>query len=180
METIISSQWWRSYQFLACKGLCIFKFCVMSRKVESEPNIQYCLRTAVGSVQRFITIQNFGHSWRSGIFSRESPLCIFFSMFNDITWRNKDNKKECIANSTPVFICKKKIQQHVGHSSDLVFYLQRKTTRRMGQSRWIDVDEIQRKGTPSFPSHESIVSRNAQTQKRWKIIDTFLCRWRYE
>ena len=39
---------------------------------------------------------------------------------------------------------------------EVVFYLQRKTTRRMGQSRWIDDDQIQRKRTPSFPSHESI------------------------
>ena len=27
---------------------------------------------------------------------------IFLSMFNDIIWRNKDNEKECIANSTLV------------------------------------------------------------------------------
>ena len=50
----------------------------------------------------------------------------------------------------------------------------------MGQSRWIDDDEIQRKLTPSFPGHESIVARNAKKQRRWKIIDTLLCRWRYD
>ena len=55
-----------------------------------------------------------------------------------------------------------------------------KTWRRMGQSRWIDADQIRRKRTPSFPSHESIVPRNAQKQKRWKIIYTLLCRWRYD
>ena len=32
---------------------------------------------------------------------------IFMSMFNDITWRIKDNEQECIANPTLVFICKK-------------------------------------------------------------------------
>ena len=64
LETIISGQWWRSHQSLACKGLCILRFCVMSWKGESEPSIQYCLGTAVGLVQRFIIIQNFGHSWR--------------------------------------------------------------------------------------------------------------------
>ena len=31
-------------------------------KGESEPNIKYCLGTTVGLVQRFITIQNFGHN----------------------------------------------------------------------------------------------------------------------
>ena len=49
----------------------------------------------------------------------------------------------------------------------VLFYSQRKTTRRMGQSRWIDDDQIRRKRTPSFPSHEPIVSRNAQKQRRW-------------
>ena len=47
----------------------------------------------------------------------------------------------------------------------VVLYLQRKTTRIMGQSRWTDDDQIWRKRTPSFPSHESIVLRNAQKQK---------------
>ena len=65
METIISGQWWRSHQCLACKGLCILRFCVMSWKGESKINIiKYCLRTTVGLVQRFTTIQNFGHNWR--------------------------------------------------------------------------------------------------------------------
>ena len=41
----------------------------------------------------------------------------------------------------------------VGIRKEVVFSLQRKTTRRMGQSRWIDEDQIQRKRTPSFPSH---------------------------
>ena len=27
----------------ACKGLCILRFCVMSWRSESEPNIKYCL-----------------------------------------------------------------------------------------------------------------------------------------
>ena len=42
----------------------------------------------------------------------------------------------------------------------------------MGSSRWIDDDQIRRKRTPSFPSNESVVSRNAQKQRRWTI---FLC-----
>ena len=50
----------------------------------------------------------------------------------------------------------------------------------MGQSRWIDDDQIRRKRTPCVPSHESIVPRNAQKRKRWKIINTLLCRWWYD
>ena len=47
----------------------IFRFCVVSSKDESEPNIKYCLGATVGMVLRFITIQNFGHNRRrtSGI-----------------------------------------------------------------------------------------------------------------
>ena len=36
------------------------------------------------------------------------------------------------------------------------------------KSRWIHDDQIRRKRTPSFPSHESIVPRNALKQRRWK------------
>ena len=56
METVISGQWWRSHQSLACKGLWILRLCVMSWKGDSEPNIKYCLGTTVGIVQRFISI----------------------------------------------------------------------------------------------------------------------------
>ena len=44
---------------------------------------------------------------------------IFMTMFKDITWWNKDNETECIANSTLVSIFAKDSQQDVGHSSDL-------------------------------------------------------------
>ena len=64
IETIISGQCWRSHQSLACKGLCILRFCVMSWKSDSEPNIQNCLERTVWLVQRFTTIQNFAHTWR--------------------------------------------------------------------------------------------------------------------
>ena len=59
---------------------------------------------------------------------------------------------------------------------EVVFYSGKQTTRRMGQSRWIDDDKIWRERTPSFPCHESIVPRNAQKQRRWKIIDILLRR----
>ena len=64
MEAIIFGQWWRSHQSLACKGLRILRFCVTPWKDESEPNIEYCLGTTVGLVQRFITLQNTGHNRR--------------------------------------------------------------------------------------------------------------------
>ena len=62
MQTVISGWWWRSHQSLACKGSRILRFCVLSWKDESEPNITYCLGTTVGMIQRFITIQIIGHN----------------------------------------------------------------------------------------------------------------------
>ena len=140
METVVSGQWWRSDQSLACKGLCILRFCVMSWKGESEPNIKYCLGIAVGLVQRCITIQNLGHNWRRtdgirveyiprihGITARPRSLkfmnkmgdpeqCqgrfIFMSMFNDIKWWIKDNERLDL-------YLQKDFQQDIGHSSDL-------------------------------------------------------------
>ena len=39
-----------------------FRFCVMSWKGESEPNIKFCVGRKIELVQRFTTIQNFGHN----------------------------------------------------------------------------------------------------------------------
>ena len=46
------------------KVLCIFRFCVMPWKDESEPNIKFCLGRKIELVQEFITTQNFGHNRR--------------------------------------------------------------------------------------------------------------------
>ena len=48
---------------------------------------------------------------------------------------------------------------------DMVFLSRIQTTRRMRQSCGTNDDKICRKRTPSFPSHESVVSRNAQKAK---------------
>ena len=83
-----------------------------------EPNIKYCLGRTVELVQRFITLQNFGHDWRRAdgmrveYFPRFTTLqliskvqefmtkmgdpsqikgrIIFMSMFNDLSWWYKD------------------------------------------------------------------------------------------
>ena len=67
---------------------------------------------------------------------------IFLSMFNDMIWRSKDTETECIANSTLVSLfAEKKISSRTlvilrtWLRNKVVFHLQRKTTRRMGQSR---------------------------------------------
>ena len=197
----------RSHQSLACKDLCFLRFCVMSWKDESEPNIKYFLGATVGMVQRIIPIQNFGHSRRrtDGIrvekfpkihhiaARRRSPQVheqngrpnaipktnyLSMTSYGEI----KTMKRNVLLIPHLCLYSEKDFQQDVGHSSDLVrnkvvFHWQRKTRRKMGSSRWIDDDQIRRKRTPSFPSNESGVSRNAQKQRRWKIIYTFLCRW---
>ena len=58
----------------------------------------------------------------------------------------------------------------------VVLYLCRQSTRRMGQNRRADDVKIRRKRTPSLSSHESIVQRSAQKQRRWTIVNTLLCR----
>ena len=213
METIIFGQWWRSHQSLACKGLRIFRFCVMSWKGESESNFKFCLGRKIDLVQRFTTTQNFGHNWRraDGIrveyFPRihhiaahqpspwvhdQNGRSITIQRTNylhvDVQWHPSGDLKTMNRNAmlTPhlCLFLQKDSRQDVDHSSgsekEVVFYLYWQTTRRMGQSRWIDDDPIWRKRIPSFPSHESIVQRNAQKQRRWKIINTLLCRWGYD
>ena len=97
-------------------------------------------------------------------------------------WRQWNGNALLVPHLCPYL--QKDSQQDVGHSSDLD---QKRsgipcwqTTRRMGRSRWIDDDQVQRKRTPSFPCHESTVPRNAQKQRRWEIINTLLCRWGYD
>ena len=63
---------------------------------------------------------------------------IFMSMFNDIIWGIKDNEQEFIANATLVSLFAQKISSKTSIiprnwiGNNVVFYLQRKTTWRMG------------------------------------------------
>ena len=63
---------------------------------------------------------------------------IFMSMFNDIIWGIKDNEKECVANSTLVFICKMissrtLVIPRTWIRNNVAFYLQRKMIK-LGES----------------------------------------------
>ena len=104
---------------------------------------------------------------------------IFMSMFNDIIWRNKDNETECIAYSTLVSQFAKRFPagrwSFLGPGSETKWY---STDKETPGGEWERVAELMmRKRTPSFQSNESVVSRNAQKQRRWKIICTLLCQW---
>ena len=108
---------------------------------------------------------------------------IFMSMFHDISWGSEDDEQECDADANLVSnLCKEiptrtMVIPRTWIGNKVVLRWQRKTRRKLGSRRWIDDDQIQRKRTPSFPSHESTVSRNAEKQKRWDTIYTLLCRW---
>ena len=47
----------------------------------------------------------------------------------------------------------------------------------MGQNGSEDDVDIRRKQTPSLPRYKPIVQRSAQKQRRWKIVNTLLCRF---
>ena len=138
--------------------------------------------------------QSKENQWNSsGIFSQDSLHCSS-STKSKSSWakcaiqnNSKDESPSCRCSMTSygdlktmkrnvlviphLCLCSQKdFQQDVGHSLDL--------GRKMGSSRWTDDDQIRRKRTPSFPSKESVLSRHAQKQRRWKIIFSLLCRWR--
>ena len=111
---------------------------------------------------------------------------IFMSMFNDISWWSRDNKVECESNTKLDSLFARRFG--AGQWSFLGLGTERKwysISEDSPQGEWDkngreDVVDIRRKRTPSLPCHESIVPRNAQKQRRWKIIYTLLCRWRYD
>ena len=108
---------------------------------------------------------------------------IFMSMLNDISWGSKDNEKECESSAQLVSLYAKRFFTRTnGHSSDLD---QKRngiqltnTNHKENGTEWqrADDDKIRCKHTPSLPVHESIIQRSAEEQRRWKIVNTLLCR----
>ena len=72
------------------------------------------------------------------------------------------------------------LEQDNGHSSDLdqkrsgTLLVNVQSTWRMGQNCRADDVKIRRRQTSSLQIHKSIVSRSAQKQRWWKIINTLL------
>ena len=111
---------------------------------------------------------------------------IFMSMINDIIWGSEDNERERIANATLVSVFAKRFPagrwSSPGPGSEKKWY---STCNERPGGEWDRVAELMmikfgESGHPVFPSHESIVPKNAQKQRRWTIFDTLLCRWRYD
>ena len=135
METVFSGQWWRSHQSLACWGFRILRFCGMSWKDQSEPNIKYCLGATVGMVQRFITIDGEPMEFEWNMF----PGFTTMELVREVQWHhrwNKDNETECIANSTHVSLFAKKfpagLWSFLGPGTEIKWYSTKKDQEENG------------------------------------------------
>ena len=111
-----------------------------------------------------------------------SERIIFMSMFNDISWGSRDNKKECESNAQLVSLFARRFGagqwSFLGPGSNKKWY---SISEDSPQGEWDkmsrkDEGDPRRKRTPTLPSHESIVQRSAQKQRWWKIVDPLLCR----
>ena len=107
---------------------------------------------------------------------------IFMSMFNDISWRSKENKQECESSAQLVSIHAKRLSpgrwSFLGPGSEKKWY---SISEDSPQGEWDKMAEkmmvtLAGSGHPSLSSHEPIVQRSAQKQRQWKIVDSLLCR----
>ena len=107
---------------------------------------------------------------------------IFMSMFNDISWGSKDNKKECESNAQRVSLFAKGFGagqwSFLGPGSEKKWY---SISEESPQGEWDknggeDDVRIRRKRTSNIPCYKSIVQRSTQKQRPWKIVDALLCR----
>ena len=104
---------------------------------------------------------------------------IFMSMFNDIIWGSEDNEKECESSAQLVSLYAKKFSagqwSFHGPGSEKKRF---STHEYSPQGEWDRVAELMMikfaESGPSFPCYESIVTRNAQEQRWWKIVNTLL------
>ena len=107
---------------------------------------------------------------------------IFMSMFNDVSWRSKDNKKECESNASLVSHFARRFGagqwSFIFPGSEKKWY---PVSEDSPQGEWDKMAEKMmltsaESGHPVFRAHESIVQRSAQKPRRWKIVDPLLCR----
>ena len=105
---------------------------------------------------------------------------IFMSMFSDISWGSKENERECELSAQLVSIYARRFSP--GRWSFLGLVPEKKwysTHEYKPQGEWDRVAELMmikfsESGHPVFQIYESIVPRNAQKQRWWKNINTFL------
>ena len=107
---------------------------------------------------------------------------IFLSMFNDIIWRIKDNEQECVANATLVSVFAKRFPagcwSFLGLGSEKKWH---STYNKRPRGEWDRVAELmmikfRESGHPVFRATSPLSRGTLKKQRRWKIIDTLLCR----
>ena len=110
---------------------------------------------------------------------------IVMSMFNDISRGSKDNEKECELSAQLVSLYARRFPpgkwSFLGPGSEKNWY---STHESKPQGEWDRVAEqmmikFAESGHPVVRSTSPLSPRNAQKQRRWKIVNTFLCRWGY-
>ena len=205
MEILVIDWWLKSYQSSTHEGLRLFGFCVVLWEDTREHSIKHCMGTKIDAPE-YITLDRIDGEpmeveWNTFpwfttlqlsqvvqellLRLNETPenfkgRIIFMSMFNDISWGERDNEKEWVK-------CSTSFSQHV---------------MRLGTGQWSFIDPGSEKkwysikedspqgicdkiaermlvgfaesGCPKFPRYEPIVQRSTQKHRTWKTIDT-LC-----
>ena len=137
------------------------------------------METKIGMVQNFSEIQKLWQNrrWANGLRVEYFPRIQYVAA----QWRSQKFTVE-IRWDTREFHRKKHVhvdvQQHFlwikrqwkrMHWEKVVLYQWRQSTRRMVPCGGEDVSGIRRKRTSNFPCYKSIVTRNAQKQRWWKM-----------
>ena len=176
-----------------------FRYSLMLWKDERAPTIKHCMGRQIEVVQMFTRIQNFGQNWCEpmelewNIFPGFTTLhlshkvqnlllrmsvtpeklmgrIIFMSMFNDISWGSRDNKKECESNAKLVSLLERRFG--AGQWSCLELASEKKwysTGEDSPQGEWDKNTEKDVKRTPSV----SPLSRGQLKSKddgKWSIL----------
>ena len=187
MEVFVFDWWWTSHQSPAHKSLRILRFCIVSWKDEREPTIKLCMGRQIDVVQKDkIDGEPMEFEWNicpglqhvaaqpqsSRVTVRMSVTpekftgrIIFMSMFDGISWRSKDNEKECNSNAQLVSLFAKRFGagqwSFLGPGPEKKWY---SISEDSPQGEWDKIAEkmmVTLARTPSLPSHESIVQRSA-------------------
>ena len=169
-------------------------------KDQREPTIKLCMGRQVDRTEDTIDGEPMEHEWNIFPGFTTLQLCnkvqellsrlsvtpekfigriIFMSMFNDIQWGSKDNKK-CESNAQLVPLYARRFSPRkssfFGLGLEKCYY----THEYEPQGEWDRVAEqmmeFLESGHPVFPCYESFVTKNTQKQWWWKIINTVLFR----
>ena len=211
MEIFVFDWWWTSHQSSAHKSLRIFRFCIVSWKDEREPSIKQSMEDILAwfrSSPEYRTLDRIDGEpieFEWNIFPGFTTLHlshkvqeillrlgettenftgrnIFMSMFNDISWGSKDNKKECESNAQHVSLFAKRFGagqwSFLGPGSEKKWY---SISEENPQCEWDRVAELMmikfgESGHPVFRATSPLSRGVLKKQRWWKIVDPLLCR----